>query len=163
MRRVRFLLDTGADNKGGGSGADPWKEKYDALKAEYSDLKTAHDKLTADNSKLTKDYESASGKLAQFEGREARKSRLDAILGSPKYKGKTELDTDKAMKFLERGAYDPSTLDSEIHEAIELFGREVKQPENPANPRGGGSDAGDRTTKDPSADPIGDFARSLGR
>jgi chromosome segregation ATPase len=163
----RMLLHP--ENNGGNSNESQLQRQLTELQAKYDELSKQHNELTESHAKLSLDFdkrekeleksnrllEKANTELGGYKSTEARKAKIAEILESPDFKGKINLDVDKAMRYLSKGTFNQETLDSEVKEAIELFGTEVTRSTGLSD-RGAGKNAAQ--TNDPSnkiADPLG--------
>lgn len=174
-RGLRVLFDPDATGGGGttttGGASDLAVAEYRALKVKYDELKKERDdlfvkqtQLEKDHAKLTADHDTAIKQLGTFTSEKARKEHLATVLTQKDFKGVT-VDTDKVMKYLSRGDFDEKNLDTEVREAIGLFGEKAKAPENTINARGAGTETSASTrTENTNGDFIGAFAlRSMGK
>lgn len=165
-----ILFDTGEGGSGGGSGgadslgaqeAIRLRHELRELQGKYDSVTKELGKLEADHGKLTKQFDKASGELSTYTAADARKSHLSKVLESSDYKGKINVDSDKVMRYLNRGSYDETKLDSEIREAVDLFAEKVEPKGSTLDARGAGDDRVKRDNSASKIDPIGAAAAGI--
>lgn len=163
----RILLSPNGAGDGGGD--ENLERKFAELQTKYDDLSKQFKELNENNANLTAELanrekeieksnrllERANAELGGYKSTEARKAKISELLESADFKGKINLDAEKAMKYLNKGTFNPDTLDVEVKEAIELFGTPIARGTELSG-RGAGTDAGQNN--EPSniiADPLG--------
>lgn len=143
--RTRVLLDP--TNNNGGDNKDEHKEELARLRQQlaeseqrYNELSGKYTSLERKHAKTAADLDASQKEIGGFRASEKRTEALKRALESAEYKGKVEVDTEKAMRYLSRGEFNEATLDQEIREAIDTVGRAVPEPGSSLNSRGVGDD-----------------------
>lgn len=140
--------DGGGKDDGGGRARDD--RKRGELQQSLSDLQDKFDTLQKKHGELEKVHGDTQKELGTFKSEKARRTALedrikDVTKAAEKAGKKIEIDKDLAFKYLNKGEFDPKTLESEVDDAISMFTKEKGKPTSGVNgnePAGDAKDTG---------------------